>query len=133
MPTNVIEPVRAVAVIAPAAPCPACNEKIPAGSTVWRVKAQPEAEPVDLHEPCFLSNALMAATQRARIFEHLLAGLVHRSGGRVVLEVAQIQQALAAGGVQSKDEPGGKVAIWVGEEKRIVLAGANEMPPAPRA
>jgi hypothetical protein len=118
------EPVVSSPLIPDVTPCPVCGKT--AEGTMLRVKTAQGTS--DVHEVCFLRGQLVALSQRVGIFEHLLAGVVHRLGGTLRLHREEIAQA-ATLGVQSREEPDGMVSIWTGEERRVVLASAHDLPP----
>ena len=108
--------------------CKACGRPILVGSVV--VEAQREDGGKDLiHEVCFLRASLANAESQARKFAGLLAGVVKSMGGQVRVHKSAIQDGIAAGSVSSKEEAGGWVGIWIGEEPRIVIA--SKVPPRP--
>ncbi len=108
--------------------CPICN--CPLQGPQLEVVNQAGAK-ANVHEVCYLRQALAQEQRRSTIWSQLLAALVHAAGDELRVTRQAIQAAAAAGPLVSADQPDGTVKIQVGDGRRIVLAHSLQGLPKP--
>lgn len=110
--------------------CIACGNIV---RTEERVEAKgPDGKDVILHEVCFLRDALLQEQHRSKVWGDLLRAIVHHLGDVVTVGLGDVARGAQAGDLSSRQE-GDRITLWVGEPRRIVLAGSLPKGlPAPR-
>ncbi len=101
--------------------CAACGNIVRTDERITGKNA--EGKDLILHEVCFLRSTLAQEQHRSKVWGDLLRVLVHHLGNMVSFDLADVVKAAQMGPLAS-DQEGSRITIWVGERRRVVLAGA---------
>lgn len=105
----------------------ACDNVIAPGARPF-VLALPDGKQVQVCELCFLRLKVSVHADQVRRLTGLLGGVLMKLGGVARIHRLDIARALAAGGFDSAEQPGGFIDLRL-KEPTIVVAPAGAVPP----